>query len=194
MEKTAGLFPEVRIGFGWVQRVARLLDNPSGLPGPKIKKRLRGLLSRMRKAARWADARGQAALAEGLRHFVKVSKSYEPGLFHCYDVVGLPRTNNDLEHLFGSHRYHERRASGRKGASPSLVVRGSVRLVASAVTRLRQVTGQELAPQDLQAWRQLRQRLERRQESRRRQRRFRRDPDAYLRMLEEKMLQSGLLS
>jgi hypothetical protein len=194
LDKTAELFPEVRIGFGWVHRVARLLDNPGGLTGQQVKKRLRGMLSRMRAEARRADGRGQTVLAEGLRHFVKVSKSYEPGLFHCYDLEGLPRTNNDLEHLFGSHRYHERRASGRKVASPGLVVRGSVRLVASAVTRLREVQGEELAPKDLHEWRQLRQRLERRQESRRRQRRFRRDPNAYLRMLEEKMGQSGLLS
>ena len=41
LEKTAELFPEVRIGFGWVHRVARLLDNPGGLPGEKVKKRLR---------------------------------------------------------------------------------------------------------------------------------------------------------
>jgi transposase InsO family protein len=27
----------------------------------------------------------------------------------CYDYLGLPRTNNDLEHLFGALRYHERR-------------------------------------------------------------------------------------
>jgi len=192
LEKTAELFPEVRIGFGWVHRVARLLDNPGGLPGEKVKKRLRGMLSRMRAAARRAQERGQAGLAEGLRHFVKVSKSYEPGLFHCYDVEGLPRTNNDLEHLFGSHRYHERRASGRKVASPGLVVRGSVRLVASAVTRLREVTGEELAPQDLREWQQLRHRLERRQESRRRQRRFRRDSHAYLRDLERRFRQLGL--
>jgi hypothetical protein len=194
LDKTAELFPEVRLGFGWVHRVARLLDNPGGLTGEQVKKRLRVLLGRMRAEAGRAQQRGEVELATGLRHFVKVSRSYAPGLFHCYDVAGLPRTNNDLEHLFGSHRYHERRASGRKVASPGLVVRGSVRLVAATVTRLREVRGQELAPRDLQEWQQLRQRLERRQESRRRQRRFRRDPNAYLRMLEEKMGQSGLLS
>jgi hypothetical protein len=41
------------------------------------------------------------------------------------------------EPLFGSHRYHERRASGRKQGSPGLVARGSVRGVASLATRLR---------------------------------------------------------
>ena len=32
-------------------------------------------------------------------HLDKVSRSYWPGLFHCYDVPGLPRTNNELEKL-----------------------------------------------------------------------------------------------
>jgi hypothetical protein len=193
LDKTAALFPEVRQGFGWVRRVARALDHLGEWTGTQVKKRLRELLSRMRASARRADDAGQPGLAAGLRHFVKVSKSYEPGLFHCYDVTGLPRTNNDLEHFFGSHRYHERRSSGRKAASPGLVVRGRVRLVASAATRLREITGEELALLDLQPWQQLRQQLERRQEARRRQRRFRHDPKAYLRMLEEKMCQSGLL-
>jgi hypothetical protein len=188
------LFPEVRQGFGWVRRVARALDHLGDLTGAQVKKRLRRLLSRMRAEARRAEAGGRPGLAAGLRHFVKVSKSYEPGLFHCYDVTGLPRTNNDLERFFGSHRYHERRASGRKAASPGLVVRGRVRLVASAATRLREMRGEELAPRELQQWQQLRQQSQRRQEARRRQRRFRRNPSDYLRILEEKMHQSGLLS
>jgi len=194
LEETASLFPEVRIGFSWVRRVAGLLENPKGLSGKQVKKRLRVILGRMRAEAGRAQGRGQPDLAAGLRHFVKVSQSYEPGLFHCYDVAGLPRTNNDLEHLFGSHRYHERRASGRKVASPGLVVRGSVRLVAGAMTRLREVNGEALAPADLQRWREPRQQLQKRQEARRRQRRFRRDPKAYLRKLEEKIRRSGLLA
>jgi hypothetical protein len=38
----------------------------------------------------------------------------------------LPQINNDLEHVFGATRYHERRATGRKAASLSLVVRRAV--------------------------------------------------------------------
>ena len=61
-------------------------------------------------------------LSGALGTFRKVTRSYWPGLFHCDDVADLPRTDNDLEQLFGSHRYHERRSSGRKVASPGLVV------------------------------------------------------------------------
>ncbi len=123
---------------------------------------------------------------------MKVSGSYEPGWYGCYDVEGLPRTDNDLGQLFGSQRYHERRASGRKGASPALVVRGSVRVVAAVATRLGEVSGEQLAPRDVGQWQQLRQRLQRRREARRQQRRFRQDPKAYLKALEELALQLPL--
>ena len=133
------------------------------------------------------------ALASGIDHFVKVSRSYWAGLFHCYDVPDLPRTDNDREQLFGSHRYHERRASGRKVASPGLVVRGSVRLPAAVATRLRgQVRGEDLAPSDPGAWRELRAGLERRQAIRALGRRFRRDPAAYLQQLEDSLIKETL--
>ena len=85
-----------------------------------------------------------------------MTRSYWPGLFRCYDVADLPRTNNDLEQFFGSYRYHERRCSGRKVACPGTVVRGSVRLVAAAATRLRPIEVADLVPSDLAAWRDLR--------------------------------------
>jgi len=28
-------------------------------------------------------------LAGGIEHFLKVTRSYWPGLFHCYDIQGL---------------------------------------------------------------------------------------------------------
>ena len=101
-------------------------------------------------------------------------------------MADLPRTNNDLEQLFGSHRYHERRCSGRKMASPGLVVRGSVRLPSAWATRLRgEVRGEDLTPSDPGAWRAQRAGLERRRAVRAQGRRFRRDPAAYLEKLVE---------
>lgn len=115
-----------------------------------MRRRYRGLI------AAPARHRGRlGSLAEAFDRFRKVTRSYWPGLFRCYDVAGLPRTNNDLEQFFGSYRYHERRASGRKVACPGTVVRGSVRLVASAATRLRSIEGSDLVPAGLAAWRDL---------------------------------------
>ena len=131
-------------------------------------------------------------LAVGIDHFVKVTRSYWPGLFAGYDVPGLPRTNNDLERAFGSHRYHERRATGRKGASPALVLRGAARLVAGLAARARDITAADLAGADPAEWRRLRAELEERRQRRVDRRRFRRDPDGYLKDLETKLNQSRL--
>ena len=132
------------------------------------------------------------ALAAAVDQFVKVTASYWPGLFHCYDVPDLPPTNNALEQYFGSARYHERRATGRKGASPGLVVRGAVRVVAAVATRDQPLNEGELRPADLAAWRRLRQQLATRQDARCAQRRFRRDPDGYLAALEEALSRARL--
>lgn len=185
---TAALWAPVAAAYDWVFRAAAILANPAGLSGATAKASYRGLLGAM---ARHAARAGN--LAGALERFRKVTRSYWPGLFPCYDVADLPRTNNDLEQLFGSHRYHERRCSGRKVASPGLVVRGSVRLPAALATRLGgEVRGEDLAPTDLEAWRELRAGLERRQEVRAHGRRFRHDPDAYLQELEEILVKGTL--
>jgi hypothetical protein len=191
LDGTAELWPPVHAAYKWVNRVSRVLKNEQGLTAREVRERLTGLLARMRQAAATAE---EPLVREGLRHFAKVSKSYWPGLFRCYESADLPRTNNDLEHLFGSHRYHERRASGRRRASPGLVVMGSARLVSGLTTRLRPEEGLELPPGYVGRWRELRAELETRRECRRKQRRFRRDPDAYLTALESRLLQLGLPS
>ena len=173
--------------FDRVYRVAHELSNHDARSGAAVHARWAG---RVREMGRLARRRPD--LAGPLAHFVKVSRSYEPGLFHSYDVADLPRTNNDLEQLFGSHRHHERRCSGRKAASPGLVVRGSVRLVAGLMTRLGEATAEELAPTSVLAWRELRAELGFREAARAQQRRFRRDPAAYLKHLENLARQSGL--
>ncbi len=125
-------------------------------------------------------------LAPAIEHFAKVTWSYRPGLFYCYAVPGLPRTNNDLEQLFGSQRYHERRASGRKAAPPAAVLRGEVRLIAATATRLHPPTARELGRVRWEQWSRLRERLDQRRHACTLQTRFRRDPDAYLAELELK--------
>jgi len=123
-----------------------------------------------------------------------VTASYWPGLFYCYDVPDLPRTNNDLEQYFGAARHLERRATGRKSASPALVVRGAVRVVALLATRQHPLSADELRPRDIAAWKDLRERIDARHATRRAQARFRRDPHAYLTALEDTLLKPVLPS
>lgn len=184
---TAALWPAVACGFAWVHRAARILANEHDLSGQQVRRQFSGMLGAM---SRWHRRAGD--LAPAVDHFLKVSRSYWPGLFHCYDVAGLPRTNNDLEHLFGSFRYHEGRASGRTVAAPAVVVRGAARVVAAVATRQHAFGAEDLALCDDAARRALRASLDRRRQSRIRQHRFRCDSAAYLADLEARLLKLAL--
>jgi hypothetical protein len=184
LDETASLWPDVRVAYDWVHRAAHILSNVEQLAEAAVRRRLQGLLGAL---GQHHTKAGNLAPAVG--HFLKVSRSYWPGLFHCYSIPDLPRTNNDLEQFFGAQRYHERRATGRKVASPALVLRGSVRLVACAATRIRPFTSTELAPTTVSAWQMRRQELETRRQQRTQRRRFRRDPASYLAQLEADWLQ-----
>ena len=189
---TSKLWPAVRRGYRWVHRAAAILKNEPSDRARQVRRRLRGLLGAI---ALHRPRTGE--LAAAMRHFLKVSKSYWGGLFWCYDVADLPRTNNDLEHLFGANRYHERRATGRRNASPAMVLRGPVRLVAATTTRIMPAAAADpaaLAPSDVSRWRALRSQLDERRQARVLRSRFRRDPEAYLRQLEEQLLKPTLPS
>jgi hypothetical protein len=189
LEATAALWPPVALMYAWVWRVASVLGENGPNNAAEARRQLGGLLGAM---VRHSVLLG--TLAGAAAHFVRVSRSYWPGLFYCYEVADLPQTNNDLEQFFGSHRYHERRCSGRKGASPGLVLRGQARLLAAAATRRRAFSVGELAQVDRSRWEELRRQLESRRQRRVQRRRFRRDPKAYLQALEEQLLQSILPS
>src|SRR5690242_769649 len=80
LEETAALFPPVREAFKWVKRVARILKNTGQSPASKVRRRLAQLLVRMRRAAATTE---EPSVQEGLRHFLKGTRSYRPGLFRC---------------------------------------------------------------------------------------------------------------
>lgn len=176
---TAPLWPPIRTAYGWVHQVAHVLDNAEGHSAAEVRCAFDALLAAMAQ-----NEVSLGTLAPAITHFRKVTASYGPHLFHCYTVSDLPRTTNDLEHFFGSARYHERRATGRKFASPGTVVRGAVRLVAAVATRQQPFAAEQLRPVTPAAWRSLRHTLDQRQAARRCQYRFRRDPTAYLAQLE----------
>jgi hypothetical protein len=179
----------VKQGFVFVHAAARLLANPAGERGTKVRRRFDGLLAAMQRHRQRVGELGAA-----LDHFRKVACSYRPGLFHAADVPDLPRTNNALEQLFGSQRYHERRATGRKTASPGAVLRGAVRLVAGIRTRDASPSRHDLGRVDPTRWQALRRSLDRGRQSRTARTRFRRDPDAYLNALEQQAQQPTLPS
>jgi hypothetical protein len=181
---TADVWPDVRVGYRGVHQVAHVLSNQDQRTALTVQRRLGGLWGAM---TRYQTAAG--TLAPALGHFRKVTRSDWPGLFACYTVPDLPRTNNDLEQFFGSSRYHDRRTTGRKVASPSFVLNGSVCVMAAAATRRHPYAAAELAPENVKAWQELRQVRETRRQQRTLRQRFRRNPVSYLAKLEVNLLQ-----
>ncbi len=188
----AGLFATERLwtplqkAQSWLGRAGEVLANEHKADAAMVEASYRELLEEVLKA------KGDESVAAWATTFYTVSRSYWRGLFHCYDMPAVPRTNNELEQYFGAARHHERRATGRKRPPVAVVVRGSVRVVAAVATPLRQWTAQDLRPPCVEGWRKLRETLEARHEARRAARRFRRNPTTFLTTLEEALLHTSL--
>lgn len=96
LEQTASLFAPITVAYHWIHQVAEILDNKTGLDAIGVKQSFQTLLDLMSQQKNRAGT-----LEPGINHFLKITHSYWSGLFRCYEVEGLPRTNNDLEQVFG---------------------------------------------------------------------------------------------
>ena len=187
LKKTEALWPALEKAYALVHQAAHVLANHEDESAQAVRERYQAVLLTMRE-----QQASLGPLSEAISTFLKVTASYWPGLFHCYDVADLPRTNNELEQCFGAVRYGERRASGRRGAIAALVVRGPVRVLTALALRRQCFLPRALYLHDPEAWGTLREQLTFRREARRKQLRFRKDPAAYLAALEEILIQTSL--
>jgi hypothetical protein len=173
--------------MSWIHKAVTILDNEDNLPVLSVQQCFGAWMIFM------SDHKEQlGSLADSITQLLKITRSYWSGLFHCYQVDNLPKTNNDLEQVFGSFRHHQRRTTGRQKAPASMLIRGESRLIAAVVTRIKTFIAKDLATVDLVAWRHQRSHLELLRQKRLQQRRFRRDPEDYLLKLESKLIQSIL--
>jgi len=186
---TAACWPALSAIFVWITQAARILDNPLQQSGDVVQAQYQALMAQL--AVVLSAPAGETIHGWG-EHFLKITRSYWSGLFHCYDVAGLPRTNNDLEQCFGKLRHHERRVTGRKVVAPSLIIRGAVRVLAAVLSWIRPLTAIELGQIDPEAWREERRQLEQLRQARVLQRRFRQHPEPYLAALEERLVKLSL--
>lgn len=116
------------------------------------------------------------------RKWQTLSRTWLPGILHCYDTPGLPRHNLQLEGIFGTLRRHQRRVSGRKETSLLRVFGpGEIMFLAlqddEVLAWLRAVPTEEY-------WTQ-RRRQEEREEPRRWLTRLRRNPERALTQVDE---------
>ncbi len=108
----AATYQEVQQGAAWLHDIAYILQPAPTQPvcAAHVAEQLRGYLDTIQ----W-----QSEVTPSLKmfgcHLDKVSRSYWPGLFHCYDMPGLPRTNNELESHFRDTGRRLLRTTGQKG-------------------------------------------------------------------------------
>ncbi len=183
LQSTATLWSPLQSAYKLVHQAKEILANHEQHQGTQVRERYLAFVRQMQEQKADMEPLGGA-----IEHFCHITDNFAVGLFHCYDVEGLPRTNNDLEHCFGIARVHERRATGRRGAIPGVVVRGSVRVMTAVVSKERTFTASELRPSDYQRWHELRVQVQQCEETRRQQFRFRKNPFAYLAALEAQLL------
>ncbi len=85
------------------------------------------------------------------QHLDTVSRSYWPGLFHCDDVPGLPRTNNEIESRFRDTNRSLLRTTGQKGLTKRTLQRhGAWELLPRPPIEAQLLNGlRHIQPQDL---------------------------------------------
>jgi len=108
----AASYQELQHGALWLRDMAYILEPVTTLPmpGAHVAGQLRTYLDTV---LRLPDV--TPTLQSFRLHLDQVSRSYGPGLFHCYDVPGLPRTNNELESRFRDTRRRLLRTTGQQG-------------------------------------------------------------------------------
>jgi len=111
---------ELQQGAAWLHDMAYILEPTPTQPlrAAHVAAQLRGYLD----TVRWRSDVTPFLKTFG-RHLDKVSRSYWPGLFHCYDVPGLPRTNNELESHFRDTGRRLLRTTGQRGQTQRMLQR-----------------------------------------------------------------------
>ena len=141
-------YRDLRQAADWLTQIADVLD-PDGKPT----RTAAAVRADWEQCLREIDTASHASpRLQGFAEKIgQVSESYAPGLFHTYDVPGLPRTNNERESEFREVKRRLFSTTGQTGAVKRLLLReGAWELIpglgslAETVTAISRVTTHEL--------------------------------------------------
>ena len=120
-----------------------------------------------------------------MRHLGAVLRRLGEGLYHSYDVPGLPRTHNALEQFYRRVKTEQRRITGRKRADAFVVRVGGFAVYATAASGTTEtVLRAHMASVPAIEWQRQRVHLRQTQPRQTKMRRFRLRRAAYLSDLE----------
>lgn len=181
---------QVRAMRAWIIRLEHILDgafadSPEHISNAEVARRFDEWLKDLTSFLQ-AEGRTQEEQLR-LGHLLKVMSHLRPGLVHCYDLPGFPRTNNDMELSIRVLKTRYRRISGRKNWNAYLLRYG--RCVAYYEWWMAQPNGPALLEARLRQtapalWRSVRQQTRDRHREQLNRFRFRHHPQAYLASLE----------
>jgi hypothetical protein len=120
----------LRQGQQWMIDITRILDAPLpelGTPrclarskqGARVQQELNRYLANLQKQSDLS-----VWLVEFRQHLIDITARWGDDLFVCYDIAGVPPTNNALESRFGRLRRDQRRISGRQFNTATLLDEG----------------------------------------------------------------------
>jgi hypothetical protein len=113
-------YADLRQAADWLENIADLLD-PDGNParsGVQVRQDLFAYLDDIQ-----PSPQSSPRLRGFFRTIQRTTLSYAPGLFHSYDIPGLPRTNNHRESDFRDLNRRLLRTTGQKGLIRRIIQR-----------------------------------------------------------------------
>jgi hypothetical protein len=113
-------YTQLRQAANWLEHIRYVLD-PEGKPnrsGAQVQQQLFAYLDDIQR-----ESQPSPRLRQFCQKIYQTSLNYTPGLFHGYDVPGLPRTNNDRESEFRNLNRRLLATTGQKGLVKRIIQR-----------------------------------------------------------------------
>ena len=129
-QRCAARAAELRHAHAYLMEIGRRLDPAPAPPadeavsGAAVRAQVEAYLEEL--AAAVAQEQVPAWLRAPVQHLVTVLRRLGDGLDHCYDVPGLPRTDNALEQFYRRVKARQRRITGHTRADAFVVGVGGV--------------------------------------------------------------------
>ena len=178
---------DLGVAHGWLLDLARCCEANADTAAPCDGAAVRLAVETQRNAlpARYPDGQVPAWLRPKAEYVGLILRRLADGLYHCYDIPALPRTDNAMEQCYRQLKAGERRATGHRRSDAFVVRVGGFAAYATAASTVPEATLlDQLATVPASACQRCRAALRATQERQTKMRRFHLHPDRYLSDLE----------